>query len=502
MRFHTIANYLTTARTDFLKTVEDFVDFAYVDTAQIATIGIGLNLQVHGRLVLQSLGFDLDGSQLTGDAFAAEQQYITRLLNAFNQQYPSNITQNNQAFAAFNVILQERAIDLLYPSDFGRPTEFRLASLEVGQQLMNQALDGYNVTGTNSPGYESIVDTWLTRTGLSTQQPGLTSRDNRERLALLSLGFNSKVFATNDPNTSWNDVGLPTLLGPLLTKALLNDDRAEAWYQIRYESGTDTARRFLEADTFNLYDSGPLGEADYKAAYRILTRHRTKIFGADQTAGAGNDDFEFRNSRGLTTAENRGTILGIDVKGINAHLAQAQEFLAGTYGVGVPVDWSNIFVGEDLTTAYYKPSTGDKDVLDGTAQSDLMFGESGDDLLDGKGGDDVLYGGANADRLIGGAGDDWLIGGTGDDPLLDGGVGNDTYVWNSGDGLDTDRGRPRGEWSQGWDDSVLGPVASRNQDTSRSREPVRFSGRAVAGYALYLYRDGGRRRDSGYRETW
>ena len=136
MRFHTIANYQTTARADFLQIVEGFRPFAYVDSAGIATIGIGLNLQVHGRLVLQSLGFDLDGSVLTGAAFAAEQQYTTRLLNAFNQPYLSNDTSSNQAFAAFNSILQERAIDLLYPSDFGRPTEFRLASLEVGRQLM------------------------------------------------------------------------------------------------------------------------------------------------------------------------------------------------------------------------------------------------------------------------------------------------------------------------------------------------------------------------------
>ena len=322
MRLHTINDYQTTARYNFLLTVEGERLFAYVDAAGIATIGIGINLRVHGRLILQTLGFDLGGTVLTDAALAAEQGYIDQLLTAISQPFSSNNTPSNQALATFNTILQQRASDTVYPSTFTRTTQFELVSTEVSRQILNQVLDGYAVPGKNFSGYESVLDTWLTRTGVSVRQPDLMSRGSPERLALLSLAFNSRVHENDQPGTPWNDAGLPTLLGPKLANALLNDDRAEAWYEIRYNSGVD-ARRFLEADTFGLYDSGPLGEADYKAAYRMLTRHRTKIFGADGIAGT-SDDYEQVNLARLNTAIAWGNSLIIAVKNINAHLAQAQ----------------------------------------------------------------------------------------------------------------------------------------------------------------------------------
>jgi Ca2+-binding RTX toxin-like protein len=54
----------------------------------------------------------------------------------------------------------------------------------------------------------------------------------------------------------------------------------------------------------------------------------------------------------------------------------------------------------------------------------------------GGNGNDALVGGTAADLLVGNAGTDVLQGGKGNDLLL-GGTGNDTYVYTSGDGLDT-----------------------------------------------------------------
>lgn len=92
------------------------------------------------------------------------------------------------------------------------------------------------------------------------------------------------------------------------------------------------------------------------------------------------------------------------------------------------------------------------DFLYGGADDDRLFGQSGDDVIYGGDGDDVilgfkgfnedqtltsgesdndkLYGGAGNDTLLGDIGDDYLDGGAGAD-LMEGGVGNDTYIVNS-----------------------------------------------------------------------
>jgi hypothetical protein len=201
MRLHTEANYQTTARYNFLRLVENDLLFAYVDSANsdgtgIPTIGIGINLREHGRLILGSLGFDLNGAVLTGAALAAEQGYIGQLLDAFNQNYLSNIAVSNQALAAFNTILQQRASDPDYPSTFARTTEFVLASSDISREILITVLDGYIEPGTDAVkrGYEDLLDTWLTRTGLSASQPDLMQHNSKERLVLLSLAFNSRVY--------------------------------------------------------------------------------------------------------------------------------------------------------------------------------------------------------------------------------------------------------------------------------------------------------------------
>lgn len=78
------------------------------------------------------------------------------------------------------------------------------------------------------------------------------------------------------------------------------------------------------------------------------------------------------------------------------------------------------------------------DYLDAGDGHDTAFGGDGNDWLEGRDGHDVLRGGNGTDRLYGGRGDDILSGGgdaannRGD--FLDGGAGNDTYLYESGDG--------------------------------------------------------------------
>lgn len=75
------------------------------------------------------------------------------------------------------------------------------------------------------------------------------------------------------------------------------------------------------------------------------------------------------------------------------------------------------------------------DFLIGDEGNDVLIGGEGDDYLEGEEGDDKLYGNRGNDSLSGGSGDDLFIGGIGDDESNDH-YGDDTYVYNLGDGHD------------------------------------------------------------------
>jgi RHS repeat-associated protein len=84
------------------------------------------------------------------------------------------------------------------------------------------------------------------------------------------------------------------------------------------------------------------------------------------------------------------------------------------------------------------------DVLTGGRLDDWMFGGdgnylsggAGNDTLNGAEGSDWLEGGAGVDVLKGGGGDDILASGAGNDVVIEGGSGNDQYLFRRGDGAD------------------------------------------------------------------
>ncbi|MEJ2622402.1 MAG: calcium-binding protein, partial [Candidatus Thiodiazotropha sp.] len=120
-----------------------------------------------------------------------------------------------------------------------------------------------------------------------------------------------------------------------------------------------------------------------------------------------------------------------------------------------PISWERvignnpaILEGTDLDD----PITGSErdDEIDGGWGDDLLFGENGNDWLNGSEGNDSLDGGDGSDRLYGDSGNDTLDGGDGadrlyggdgddilhasDGDLLNGGNGNDRYLYTLGDG--------------------------------------------------------------------
>jgi hypothetical protein len=196
-------------------------------------------------LVLQALGFDLGEGRLKGDALEAERAYAARLIALFKLPNASDENQNNAAQQAFEAILRERAADpLLNPTAFdpnnfkdeqayldfksSMTVKFQVDSATVREELFNLAADGYTVPDVNGdpkefPGYEAELDLWLERSGLNVVRPELNFLDSRERIALYSLAYNSKKEPVDNPDTSWNEDGLPTTLGPSLTKVDFRD---------------------------------------------------------------------------------------------------------------------------------------------------------------------------------------------------------------------------------------------------------------------------------------
>ncbi len=83
------------------------------------------------------------------------------------------------------------------------------------------------------------------------------------------------------------------------------------------------------------------------------------------------------------------------------------------------------------------------DILNGGSGNDELYGGYGNDTLHGGSGTDWLYGGYGDDALTGGDGNDYLYGENGNDTLrggggsfntLNGGFGNDRYLFAAGDG--------------------------------------------------------------------
>jgi len=274
----------------------------------------------------------------------------------------------------------------------------------------------------------------------------ITLSESNERLALLSMVYNGGLGV----------FGQALSQSKLLT-ALETGNRAEAWFEIRYNTNAESTRtdatsfrvaggianrRYAESDLFGLYNGGDGSAAtatpdtvEAKDVLRMYTAHKTDI-----------ERYEGRFSPVNPDA-------GTQRNAIGGWIEPAKEYLIANFGEGVTIS-GNVLVGQD--------DLGRGDILTGTEEGDLLFGEQGSDVLRGNGGTDVLYGGAGsdtlsggaeddvlfgeagddtlqggagADHLIGGEQDDTLVGGTGDD-LLEGGAGFDRYVWNTGDGND------------------------------------------------------------------
>ena len=222
--------------------------------------------------------------------------------------------------------------------------------------------------------------------------------DSKERIAVISLLY---TMAEPTSNSILNAI-------PNTINAILNDNRAEAWYEIRYGSNADgdhASRRYSEGDLFGLYDNGGTGtstEAEAKEIMRMWTRHSAAINAYETTYPP--------SASGSLNA--------------SLYMPQVVTYLADTFASGATID-GQVLVGAD-TNNYLQNDPND--VFAGTDKNDLIFGEGGNDVINGMEGNDVIYGGEGNDQLIGGTGLDTYT--------VD---GNDRIIDSDGQGIVQDK---------------------------------------------------------------
>jgi GH24 family phage-related lysozyme (muramidase) len=338
-------------RFALLKLLEGSTAKPYVDGVGDATIGIGFNLVYNLDPVLRVITGARHWSQTLEDRLATE----------IDKSYASG--QSALLIANLNAVMQ----DWHDHHDSKVPATFAFSSdAEIARAL--DALDDY---------YDGRIDAWV---------PGIP--DSSERAALFSLAWNA-----------------PGMLGPKLQAAIEGGDRAEAWYEIRYNSLSSSLpanlkagianRRYVEADTFGLYHSD--SRATYTEALdagRMLASHHQTLLAYE----ASYDPLTAASTKGVPTI---GTI--------SDELQPAIDAVSRKFHLSVdhPIE-------ELLATA---PGT-----------SSLAGDSTGYDST--KNDDDLLLGGKPAESLSGGTGDDVLIGSKGAD-FLSGGSGADIFVFTS-----------------------------------------------------------------------
>jgi Ca2+-binding RTX toxin-like protein len=92
--------------------------------------------------------------------------------------------------------------------------------------------------------------------------------------------------------------------------------------------------------------------------------------------------------------------------------------------------------GDDTATASGQANAAIAFLVNGGTGNDTLTGSPNADVISGGEGNDTIIGLAGVDLMDGGAGDDIITGGPGNEPSQTGGDGNDTFIWNPGDGSD------------------------------------------------------------------
>jgi Ca2+-binding RTX toxin-like protein len=260
-----------------------------------------------------------------------------------------------------------------------------------------------------------------------------------------------------------NDTGLPTgsyemlavlsaeyagLYGANLQRALSagvaggDDERAEAWYELRYgwvntTASSDAAfakRRYAEGALFGLYGQGVVvSQVQARRVYEMLQLHRERI-----------EDYEARLGAGAIADGNAQLVAGgagnIHTQALAAELEEARVRFIADFGASYnelsssalnAIGAANIYLDPGRDSSGTGLQVAARNANHSALLNSIRLDAQGNEIAT----DDLLIGEGGADTLTAGAGNDILVGGAGNDDLR-GGAGTDTYVYRSGDGRD------------------------------------------------------------------
>ena len=243
----------------------------YISASGTAAIGFNFNLQDTFTLncVLEAAGFDIHGKRLSGQAMVAERYYIGMLRSAFTHCDGSDL---NSLKVVVDNILSARQVDSRYQAfpQFKRCDTFTLPNKDKGIAISHAVINYY----------ERTVDNWLTAFGFDILKSNshLLSRNSKERAVLVSLAFQQIIGVESD--------GTP--LSVPLANALIEDDRGETWFVIRYclydsalPRESIIKQRLFESELFGIYDNdvgaNNINREQCKQLYSMYNRNKDRI---------------------------------------------------------------------------------------------------------------------------------------------------------------------------------------------------------------------------------
>ena len=403
------------ARYQFLLTTEEGGAAKlrpYVDSRGYITIGVGFNLNASKvrATFLAALGVQNSG---------ANALFYKDLSDVLSNKYLDPIDAA-KALSKLDTIMASRTAG----DTFSFATESQVKS----------------VFANLAPSYEAIVNSKV---------PSIPEYA-AERVALYSIAYNTGG----------------TGLGNGIKSAIAGSNRAEAWFEIRYntnppssDSGGLAKRRYYEAQTLGLYDNPTSVTAEEaKQTYVMLTKHRDVIARYEALYGTGAESTTASvAAQRIASANNDYHLSGnAQVQTLYASLAPARDAFIGWVNSQLTAEQTPLTAGDWNPAAVFfngpaqslpeldarsldgKGNGMENNLLVGANTPEFLRGGTGNDVLIGGGGQDFLDGGAGTDLLNGGDDDDVLVGGAGDDTLV-GGAGDDTYVIYLSDGPQHDR---------------------------------------------------------------
>ena len=385
MQFHEFPLADLTSRVqETLGPLEKWVDRAYWDIANPpqVTIGYGVNLsgsKTYLRLVLERV---YGAGVLNIDGFVDAFSDAIRTIQPTTEQVIANSRDWNDILRTG---LDGLIGQYLLPGQTFQPLQ---VNEPLAAEIERNILEGFTLlNGEVERGVYSQLD------GLLEHHQVIVPRNTNEYVALVSLYYNGKPKEYD----ALGQVIKHNLVGSKLLTALKTENRAEAWYEIRYNSnanGIHANRRYTESDLFGLFENTQTTEPEAKAIYRMYTAHRETILRYEQ-------DFPPSAAISNRAATNPGPSRTFYDESFVARNLLFTNYATFT---GAPAINGEVLVGSDLQrdTFDLQPVSipGVPAHVFDLSKNDLMFGEGGDDFLRGRGGVDVLYGGAGDDRLV------------------------------------------------------------------------------------------------------